>query len=653
MAALIQLWNDWELQVLVFLSFMLQVFVFFSGGLRQRSTNSALRILVWLAYLVADFIAVYALGQLSRQKTDASEAGQPHKFAFFWTPFLLIHLGGQDTITAFSVEDNELWLRHLLNLLVQVCLALYVFWKSAAGNQFVVSAIFAFISGIIKYGERTWALKSASQKSLRRSTDGGVVGQFPELEDYQELGYKTMVMFALSSSPVVRNLLVGRKIDQMEERVRHAFSGRLYSQVSENAQLVFKILEIELGMMYDNLYTKARVIRTWTGAILRFITCISLMVAFVLFLTGNKKWHHSRVDVAITYALFIGALCLEVCAIFFMVMMSPWTWASLQYWKYHRLADAAWYVFKSLQTESMSWWSNSLGQYNFLSSCFSDNVFGKVMSLVGAKEFWRNFQYSQRVGVKAEMKKLVFEAKCLAEIFGASQTSSVDADPNSGVGSALDIILREQFEVAILSLHVYTDIFLHRCMNPTSADSCDATRERRHLMDACGTISEYMCYLLVVHPEMLPVSGSVRDVLDKASETVAKVSSGAAASKGRVRVVLEKLATDRDLNDLSDPITLAGFVFRGHKEEAVHCHESLQVLARAWVGVLLYAAGKSRGENHARQLSMGGEFLSFVWLHMAHCSLGDMGTFEVELVRPSAVNEGGRKMFVWGYQHPR
>uniref|UniRef100_J3LB47 DUF4220 domain-containing protein n=1 Tax=Oryza brachyantha TaxID=4533 RepID=J3LB47_ORYBR len=68
MAALIQLWNDWELQALVLLSFMLQVFIFFSGGLRQRSTNSALRILVWLAYLVADFIAVYALGQLSRQK---------------------------------------------------------------------------------------------------------------------------------------------------------------------------------------------------------------------------------------------------------------------------------------------------------------------------------------------------------------------------------------------------------------------------------------------------------------------------------------------------------------------------------------------------------------------------------------------------------
>nr|GEV96486.1 hypothetical protein CTI12_AA530670 [Tanacetum cinerariifolium] len=32
----------------------------------------------------------------------------------FWVPFLLVHLGGPDTITAFAIKDNELWLRHLL-----------------------------------------------------------------------------------------------------------------------------------------------------------------------------------------------------------------------------------------------------------------------------------------------------------------------------------------------------------------------------------------------------------------------------------------------------------------------------------------------------------------------------------------------------------
>jgi hypothetical protein len=120
-----QLWKDWELQLLVLLSFMLQVFVLFSGGLRRCSTNSALRLLIWLAYLLSDLVAVYTLGQLSQHESDADGVGEKHKLKFFWTPFLLIHLGGQDTITAFSIEDNELWLRHLLNLLTQVGLAIY------------------------------------------------------------------------------------------------------------------------------------------------------------------------------------------------------------------------------------------------------------------------------------------------------------------------------------------------------------------------------------------------------------------------------------------------------------------------------------------------------------------------------------------------
>lgn len=443
MAMLTQLWNDWEIQLLVLLSFTLQVIVFFGGGLRRRSRNSARRLLIWLVYLLADFVAVYALGQLSRHESDAPgvAVGQMHQLVFFWIPFL-IHLGGQDTITAFSIEDNELWLRHLLNLLVQVCPALYVFWKSAAHNQFLVPAIFAFVAGIIKYGERTWALRCASQKSLSGSTNGEAV-RFPELEDEQELDYLTTAKFALSSAPGVRNLFVGRKLEQMDGSVESAFTGGFfYEHVSEDGQLVFKILEMEVGMMYDSLYTKAPVIRTWAGAILRCFTHISLVIAFVLFLIRNKQWHYSRVDVAITYTLFIGAFCLEVCAIFFTVVMSPYTWAFFQSRKLHRLARAAWSIFKSVRPESKPWWSNSMGQYNFLSSCFSDKVVGKVMDLVGAKELWRNFRHAKHVDFRTDTKKLIFESKCLAEIFRQApyQVPTLGANPTSGVGGALDMM---------------------------------------------------------------------------------------------------------------------------------------------------------------------------------------------------------------------
>lgn len=136
MTKLLQLFNEWEIQLLVLFSFTLQVFLFFTGGLRRCTTSKFIRLIIWMAYLGADLVAVFALGFLSRHEdttTGKDTLMGTHQLAFFWAPFLLIHLGGQDTVTAFAIEDNKLWLRHLLNLVVQVTLALYIYWKSTSG----------------------------------------------------------------------------------------------------------------------------------------------------------------------------------------------------------------------------------------------------------------------------------------------------------------------------------------------------------------------------------------------------------------------------------------------------------------------------------------------------------------------------------------
>lgn len=638
-----QLWKDWELQLLVLLSFMLQVFVLFSGGLRRCSTNSALRLLIWLAYLLSDLVAVYTLGQLSQHESDADGVGEKHKLKFFWTPFLLIHLGGQDTITAFSIEDNELWLRHLLNLLTQVGLAIYVFWKSPIQNQLFIPAILIFVAGIIKYGERTWALKCASQKALRDSCDVEQAGQFPELDGELKLDYLTIVKYALSSELGVTNLFVGRKIAKMKGSIQKIFTAANVFQVPAKGRLIFKLLEIELGMMYDNLYTKTRVVRTWLGAVIRCISHISLVIAFVLFVLGNNNQRYdSKVDVSITYALFVGAFCTEISAVFLVVMMSPFPWALLECWKCQRLARVAWCIFKNLQPESRPRWSDSMGQFNFLNSCFSESMIGKLMNLVGAKEMWRNFRHTKNVQIKPELKDAIFETKHHPGMLQGGTS------PSPGLGPALDTILQKPFEEAILFLHVYTDIFLHRYKNPANAASCHISDKTRHLMDTCRRISEYMVYLLVLNPSMLSVSSDTRDILEEASESVAKARATDDLSKEQF---LEKLATDQYLYAPSSPVLLAGFVFQGESPS----HESLEFLAYAWAMILLYAAGKSRGEVHAKQLSMGGEFITFVWLYMAHCTLGDMGFVELELVRSTGINDygrSGRKAFIWDNQPP-
>ena len=74
----------------------------------------------------------------------------------FWAPFLLLHLGGPDTITAYSLEDNELWLRHLLGLGVQTGVALYIFVLAWSASHLSILSILIFCAGIIKYGEMQW-----------------------------------------------------------------------------------------------------------------------------------------------------------------------------------------------------------------------------------------------------------------------------------------------------------------------------------------------------------------------------------------------------------------------------------------------------------------------------------------------------------------
>ncbi|XP_066392025.1 uncharacterized protein [Miscanthus floridulus] len=271
-----KLWNEWEIQFLVLLSFTLQIFLFFTGSLRRRSTNMLLNFIIWMAYLGADLVAVYALGFLSRHEdttTGSDTLRGVHQLAFFWAPFLLIHLGGQDTITAFAIEDNFLWLRHLLNLIVQVTLAIYVFWKSIDqySHQLTASGIFVSVTGIIKYGERTMALMYGNLRNMggalqkNKNTSGSNTNEddgshitenvevVPRLERADDVDYLGIVSFALQSAPGVRELFAGHTLHQMEDYQRSVLTSSRICKAH-----MPKLLEVELDLMYDDLFTKAQ-----------------------------------------------------------------------------------------------------------------------------------------------------------------------------------------------------------------------------------------------------------------------------------------------------------------------------------------------------------------------------------------------------------
>ncbi|CAN6211313.1 unnamed protein product [Urochloa humidicola] len=175
-SAAVQWWEEWQLRILVLSSLNVQWILFLSALWRRRAIHWSFRSLIWLAYLGSDSLAIYSLATLfnrRRKQEDLANAAGSRALEAMWVPILLMHLGGQDGITAYNIEDNELWRRHVLTAVSQVAVAIYVFCKSWPGgdNNLLKAAVLLFITGVLKCLEKPLALKNASINSLVSSSE--------------------------------------------------------------------------------------------------------------------------------------------------------------------------------------------------------------------------------------------------------------------------------------------------------------------------------------------------------------------------------------------------------------------------------------------------------------------------------------------------
>lgn len=611
-----QAWNEQDIQVTVVISLIVQLFLLFAGILRRRKIFGFLRFIIWLAYVGADAIAVFAIGLLCKyeEKYKLRSQHSPGELTlpFLWAPFLLLHLGGQDTMTAFSIEDNNLWLRHLLNLVVQVTLTLYVFAKSfdILDSQLLAVAMPIFVAGIIKYGERTWALYTGSRDNLGNRRE-----EQKQPRDYTSVAGASA--YALNTVLRVRGLLMGRTLFQLGEKIENELVHDFAKHGQKQGKL--KIVMMELGMMYDLLYTKAMVLQSLTGQIFRCIAEISMVVAFVLFLANRELHAHNRANVAITYTLFVGAMFMEAFSLF-MVIVSPWTKAlSKQDIFICWLSCSACSLYNAIvqptnqqqqqqhgeqqqgvqQNQQLSI-SFSLGQFNLTDYALSKKrrpkLISKVVGAMSLEKKWRNTFHTQHVQDE-EMSNYIEKLLCTGE--GSQKLE---------LGRELNYVLTLPFEHALFRLHIFTDLYLSSLGNP-AADDCKGPAAE------CRKLSEYLMFLMAVYPSMLPVSSAAQDL----EYVFAKwVSENHTMTKPEI---LNKYAAQ----------VLGNETYSGSPFESA----SLGMIKEVWARLLIYAAGKCPVELHARQLGSGPELLTAVWLLMVHHGAGDVGKREVSLFQSS------------------
>ncbi|XP_047963544.1 uncharacterized protein LOC125208040 [Salvia hispanica] len=333
-----KIWNAVELRLLVLLSLFFQFVLIFTGNRRKYTRNKLVSPTLWFCYLAADSVATLALGVLSQAEGDSEKnsVDAKHTITVFWAPFLLMHLGGPDTITAYALADNELWSRHLLSLVSQVGVSVYVYVRSFTRVSLNFLWLVIFFAGVVKYGERSLVLYNASKNRYRdslisRPDPGPNYAKFvDEATSREEEGYRVelgnLVPGVPSSTHEAHEDVdcdVLAKANEFFGTFKKLFADLILSfqdreeSVSYFTNLsskqAFDIVEIELGLVYDLFYTKSPLVFSKRGCFLRVFSCSSTIATFVIFLFLKNSY--PKTEVIITFVLLVGAIFLEMYAI--------------------------------------------------------------------------------------------------------------------------------------------------------------------------------------------------------------------------------------------------------------------------------------------------------------------------------------------------
>ncbi|KAL4351253.1 hypothetical protein GQ457_06G020240 [Hibiscus cannabinus] len=618
-----KLWKELELRAMAIISLLIQILLIVLGKRRRHIPGD-----------------IY---------DDGGKLEKDNELTALWAPFFLLHLGGPDTITAYSLEDNELYLRHLFGLLVQTVITVYILFMAWTGSRLSYLDIPMIVVGCIKYGERTWALWKASGDELQdsmlslpdhgpnyaklmdeyslRHAEGFFV-EIVEVKDVEEEQNRTAISDAGSQGSLIKAYTMFRTF-------RRLFADLILSyQEQEKSQSLFKnmsheeafdVIAIELGFIYDLLYTKATVIYNGWGMVRRLVTFSLTCIVLVIFSFDDLE-KYKMVDVVITFMLVVGAILLEIYAAF-TLLFSDHTKRWLITHKQTKISQ----LIDRMELVKLPRWSGRMAQYNLLSLCLNEKPGLRLLE---------KHRYKSEVRFGKGLEKLIFKhvKSKFDQLEGKKGTHKNLRDVCSQRGNGIIEKYKQhielnlqwsvicEFDQSILIWHIATELCYYKEGN------IDETLETNLTMSL--RISRYMLYLLAVYPTMLPVGIGLIRLRDtraeaeklfeerlstsknkkESSETAESLRNDACEMLRHVRTHVHpiKVKGDRSKSVLFDGCRLASAL------EKISDEVRWEFIRDMWLEMLTFAATQCRGRQHAHQLRRGGELLTHVWLLMAH-----------------------------------
>ncbi|XBI04664.1 hypothetical protein VPH35_132919 [Triticum aestivum] len=380
--------------------------------------------------------------------------------------------------------------------------------------------------------------------------------------------------------------------------------------------------------MYDMLYTKAEVIHRSRGHWIRAISLVCCFAALVVF-TKSKRDGYSTPDIVITFALLGGACALEVAS-FFKAIGSTWTYFVLRRYRLYWLANAILFA-RYLVVIKDGRWSDSVGQFNLISFCVQrrkSGLKGSIARLIGLRDVWNKARCTKHPKLSHAVKKFVWGMlrggkSDMVQIEDVAIQSGYWARRFSGFAQSeqLDWSMSCEFQKSVLIWHIATSTFLnHRDVKPELVDKVEA-------VNTLNTLSDYMMYLLVEHPNILPSKADARSLYHHTCKILTEFMNHD-PSVDEVYQTILGYEEERGLNEQPftyDSADAAGKVVLGKantlvgllldlKLGALGVTYKMVIIGKVWTEMLCYAATNASDGFHARQLSNGGEFLTHILL---------------------------------------
>jgi hypothetical protein len=656
----LDLWNRWGIQILLLLSLCLQVLLHPLAGVRRRSGSGLQRGVLWLAYQLASSTAIVAMGHLTLINDD-NPSRDRRRLTAFWAPFLLLHQGGPDSIGAYALQDSQLWLRHLKLLVMQAIAAAYVLFKrlpnpTRGSFMLQLAAFLMWAIGVVRYTEKVVALKRGNWDSIRSSLKKQpvvVAKHHHHLNNHTD-DEEVHLRHAHHLFHISRRATVDSWLDKDPE---HNTFEMLKALRKKDYRGMWAFAEMVTSLTYDILYTKAGVVHTWPGYITRLMSSLAIIPSSFMLFHFSGKAGHSKTDVAVTYTLLAGAFLVEVASLLG-ALGSTWAYAFLSttrwsWLRYATLCTGRWDQLRRLvMGVSDRRWSGRMGQYNMLH--FSSRrkraytpMLGRVVSVLGFEEFWNRKHFATTVDISDDLKQQLFDSIQRTTKAGLKTQHAVtrksccwgqEALEEEGKGLYERIKenrnLGVEFQDGIMIWHIGTDIFLARRKS--------YSRDVAGLVKSIRVLSNYMMFLVVEHPDMLPglaqttvYHQTCENLSDRCSRTLVHPTSNVSSALKQIFSVRD----GPDFGEQRQADELANIVYKerpqyspdvprlshanGVAEELVNRQKQkgsnsvFKLLLNVWMDFLVYAANRCSRESHCKKLGRGGELTTVLWI-MGH-----------------------------------